>query len=878
MFYSQCFLSREGPLGSIWVAAYCYKKLKKSQVTHTDISSSVDKVLQDEFDDAVAYRVLAYFLLGIARIYSKKVDYLFNDCNKVLAKVKEFVAATGNSSDIALVALTSPCFGAITLPERFELDAFDLGILEDTGSGCNVLPLEEITLGDGTRRHGRSEYLAREKYHCMDLVPLEDRFPAAGFHLNEDMLAVERVAGTSSEPENLKATFEPDDTPHQDWCEHSVEREMLTSRIPEDHLPEVGTSHSQVCQPEDIGESNIICMQKVWDDDYFEALSLNIGMSLGIEIKRGDVVELAAELHQTEGKHSDVSPVTEAQDGISQDNTLVYEMSSEVEVHCLDVPHIAKLVNEMNHGDVSVLETNVEQFQDNASLQGQSVDYEMFNAAEKPLEDAENVVSVETTPSRCVKQQFGLVYHRRAKKGKVPDEPEPTEASVEKLQDCRLSQEKVLNFEIFFPVQEQLECTTPCVKENHSAAERIKLIEEIPSANTQSWVARDACHLSVTVDSTPESQFPNTSGMNRTPEVLVIPTPAAKERAPTQRKRKCIFDDIIVFPNDIVKRSIQDPSDLVSKRRKVPHTGLAAWKAYRLLDLHQCLMEPLIPCSPLGTGSKIPFDKRSKIPEAIKTCTTPKESLSRSKCSAGQSSTVKPSGNSGSLNDGIPVEVVETQHSLEDSRHLAVGELVVDPPAKLDDNEPENDTVGISDQTVISPETPLRSSAQPMKLNIPESGNDSMEHTVIAPETPVQCTTAFRSFESPERPDACNTDFIGPSFSHFEEETDSRKDQETDFHYMNKDIMIEDEDHEIDGWSERTRVATRLLQSTFIEKQRKGEEEVVNLLQLLEGRTKKESVRLFYEILVLKCKGLVDVKQESGYGEILVQKPSSMES
>ncbi|CAI0456886.1 unnamed protein product [Linum tenue] len=511
MFYSQCFLSREGPLGSIWVAAYCYKKLKKSQVTHTDISSSVDKVLQDEFDDAVAYRVLAYFLLGIARIYSKKVDYLFNDCNKVLAKVKEFVAATGNSSDIALVALTSPCFGAITLPERFELDAFDLGILEDTGSGCNVLPLEEITLGDGTRRHGRSEYLAREKYHCMDLVPLEDRFPAAGFHLNEDMLAVERVAGTSSEPENLKATFEPDDTPHQDWCEHSVEREMLTSRIPEDHLPEVGTSHSQVCQPEDIGESNIICMQKVWDDDYFEALSLNIGMSLGIEIKRGDVVELAAELHQTEGKHSDVSPVTEAQDGISQDNTLVYEMSSEVEVHCLDVPHIAKLVNEMNHGDVSVLETNVEQFQDNASLQGQSVDYEMFNAAEKPLEDAENVVSVETTPSRCVKQQFGLVYHRRAKKGKVPDEPEPTEASVEKLQDCRLSQEKVLNFEIFFPVQEQLECTTPCVKENHSAAERIKLIEEIPSANTQSWVARDACHLSVTVDSTPESQFPNTS-------------------------------------------------------------------------------------------------------------------------------------------------------------------------------------------------------------------------------------------------------------------------------------------------------------------------------------------------------------------------------
>ncbi|CAL1358343.1 unnamed protein product [Linum trigynum] len=869
MFYSQCFLSREGPLGSIWVAAYCYKKLKKSQVTHTDISSSVDKLLQDEFDDVVAYRVLAYFLLGIARIYSKKVDYLFNDCNKVLAQVKEFVAATGNSSDITIMALTSPCFGAITLPERFELDAFDLGILEDTGSGCNVLPLEDITLRDGTRRYGRSEYLAIDKYCCKDLVPLEDRFPAAGYPLNEDMLPVERTTGTSSEPENLKAAVEPDDdTPHEDWCEHSVQREMLSSRIPEDHLPELGTSHSQVCQPEDIGEYNKMCMQKVWDDDYFEALSLNIGMFLGIETKHGDVVELAAELHQTEVQHSGVPSVTETQDGIPQDNTMVYEMSTEVEVHHIDVPHMPELVNKMNHGDVSVLETNVEHIQDNASLQGQPVDYEMFNGAEKPLEDAENVGSVEATPSRCVKQPFGLVYRRRGKKGKVPDEPEPMEASIEKLQDCRLSQEKVLNFQTFCPVQELLECTTPCVKENHSAAERIKLIEETPSGNAQSWVAKDGCHLSVTVDSTPESQFPNTSGMNRTPEVLVIPTPAAKERAPTQRKRKCIFDDIIVFPNDIVKRSIQDPSDLVSKRRKVPHTGLTAWKAYRLLNLHQCLMEPLIPCSPLGTGI------RSKIPEAIKTITTLKESSSGSKCSTGQSSTVKPSGNSGSLNEP---EIAEPQHSLDDSRHLAVGELVVDPPAKLDD-EPEIATGGISYQTVISPETPVRSSAQIMKLNILEYGNDSMEHIVIAPETPVQCTAAFRSFESPERPVACNTDFIGPSFGHFEKETDSRKDQETDFHFMNEDMMIEDENQEIDGWSERTRVAARLLQSTFIEKQRKGEEEVVNLLQLLEGRTKKESARLFYEILVLKCKGLVDVKQESGYGEILVQKPSSMES
>lgn len=41
MFYSQCLLSSKGPLGAIWVAGYFFKRLKKRQVTDTDISSSV---------------------------------------------------------------------------------------------------------------------------------------------------------------------------------------------------------------------------------------------------------------------------------------------------------------------------------------------------------------------------------------------------------------------------------------------------------------------------------------------------------------------------------------------------------------------------------------------------------------------------------------------------------------------------------------------------------------------------------------------------------------------------------------------------------------------------------------------------------------------
>jgi len=41
MFYSQCLLSKRGPLAAIWVAACCFKRLKKRQVIDTQIPSSV---------------------------------------------------------------------------------------------------------------------------------------------------------------------------------------------------------------------------------------------------------------------------------------------------------------------------------------------------------------------------------------------------------------------------------------------------------------------------------------------------------------------------------------------------------------------------------------------------------------------------------------------------------------------------------------------------------------------------------------------------------------------------------------------------------------------------------------------------------------------
>lgn len=86
-----------------------------------------DKILVDVVP-VLAYRILGYILLGIVRIYSKKVEYLFDDCQKMMIKIKDFSVRKQFNADME--AFTAPCF-SITLPKTFELDAFDLEALED---------------------------------------------------------------------------------------------------------------------------------------------------------------------------------------------------------------------------------------------------------------------------------------------------------------------------------------------------------------------------------------------------------------------------------------------------------------------------------------------------------------------------------------------------------------------------------------------------------------------------------------------------------------------------------------------------------------------------------------------------------------------------
>ncbi|OMO69797.1 hypothetical protein CCACVL1_19259 [Corchorus capsularis] len=145
MFYSQTFLARKGPLGTVWCAAHLQHRLKKSHYTATDIPSTVDRIMCPEVP--IALRMSGHLLLGVVRIYSKKVDYLFHDCNIVLVGLKKvFAPIQVNLPEDARQAPTQ----AITLPDTFDLDAMELDdeTCNEGASDNHLSNQEDITLRD----------------------------------------------------------------------------------------------------------------------------------------------------------------------------------------------------------------------------------------------------------------------------------------------------------------------------------------------------------------------------------------------------------------------------------------------------------------------------------------------------------------------------------------------------------------------------------------------------------------------------------------------------------------------------------------------------------------------------------------------------------
>ncbi|CAM8888596.1 unnamed protein product [Rhodiola kirilowii] len=273
MFYSQFILAKKGPLGTIWIAAHLERKLRKNQVADTDIGVSVDSIIFPEVP--IALRLSSHLLLGVVRIYSRKVNYLFDDCSEALLKVKQAFRST--AVDLPPEESTAP-YHSITLPETFDLDDFELpdaDIFQGNYVDHHISNKEQITLQDTMDGvvYSTSKFGLDERFGDGDASQI-------GLDLEEDLL-LNKLPATKTAADGMDLDDVPNTSTHPDESiKHENNGEMSeTSETVHDTLrgPEVGNGNDELVEyaqapatPGLVEEPNLSNQKTSACDDQFE--------------------------------------------------------------------------------------------------------------------------------------------------------------------------------------------------------------------------------------------------------------------------------------------------------------------------------------------------------------------------------------------------------------------------------------------------------------------------------------------------------------------------------------------------------------------------------------------------------------------------------
>ncbi len=88
MFYSETLLSKTGPLAKVWLAANMEKRLPKTQVLGISIMDKIESMVTQRQEAPMALRLSGQLLFGFVKLYKKKAEYLLEDCNDAILKIK----------------------------------------------------------------------------------------------------------------------------------------------------------------------------------------------------------------------------------------------------------------------------------------------------------------------------------------------------------------------------------------------------------------------------------------------------------------------------------------------------------------------------------------------------------------------------------------------------------------------------------------------------------------------------------------------------------------------------------------------------------------------------------------------------------------------
>ncbi|KAL9456695.1 hypothetical protein AB3S75_005840 [Citrus x aurantiifolia] len=371
MFYSQFILAKKGPLGTIWIAAHLERKLRKNQVADTDIGVSVDSIL---FPDVpIALRLSSHLLLGVVRIYSRKVNYLFDDCSEALLKIKQAFRST--AVDLPPEESTAP-YHSITLPETFDLDDFELpdnDIFQGNYVDHHVSTREQITLQDTMdgMAYSTSQFGLDERFGDGDASQM-------GLDLDEDLLLDKgTAAGHGVSDADPQGSVKP--TTH--WEQDNISERMneiseeRTVNDGANQLERVGLDAEPIeyaeapSTPGLVQEPNLSSGQKALASyDHFESEDQNSNELMATESRVNDLSN--SDCHNGDGhtadwplhkdsNHDTVQCMLPEENGYHVRDAAVKQAES-LDIHaCLDAKDPKTLNNDVAHEETASVSINV---------------------------------------------------------------------------------------------------------------------------------------------------------------------------------------------------------------------------------------------------------------------------------------------------------------------------------------------------------------------------------------------------------------------------------------------------------------------------------------------------------------------------------------
>ena len=156
MFYSSQLLSRKTPLGICWLASHSEsKRLKRTQIFEFSISQSCDSIINPEAP--LALRLSGQLLLGVVRIYQRKLAFLETDAKNAIDGIQR---KDGGNQNVDLPDGGMLPENAITLPGS---DPTLFGARGDLFPSFNMAS----TPGLGTGRSGSLGRLSKDTDYTM---------------------------------------------------------------------------------------------------------------------------------------------------------------------------------------------------------------------------------------------------------------------------------------------------------------------------------------------------------------------------------------------------------------------------------------------------------------------------------------------------------------------------------------------------------------------------------------------------------------------------------------------------------------------------------------------------------------------------------------